>query len=162
MTKGNLRCCGRAAGWLWARKGPKPQGMLGARPSEGPYNLNHVRIETRKGFGRRARPAFIAPYTESLVESGEEEEGWERAPAPAPARLAAEQRNRGAAVWVELACTILRQCAQCSMQEEGSWHAYCIMLNAQGKRQDLEMFVCSAARHSLRPRGPSAASGKNF
>ena len=79
-------------------RAPNLKGCWGARPSEGPYNLNHVRIETRKGFGRRSRPAFIAPYTESLVESGEEEEGWERAPAPAPARLAAEQRNRGAAV----------------------------------------------------------------
>ena len=60
-------------------RAPNLKGCWGARPSEGPYNLNHVRIETRKGFGRRSRPAFIAPYTESLVESGEEEEGWERA-----------------------------------------------------------------------------------
>ena len=87
-----------------ASKNPKPLGMLTGRTMgrKGHITSHHVRIEGRKGFGRSARPAFIAPGAESLVKS---RECWERAPAPG---VLAAQRCRRLEHWSTDHTTLLR------------------------------------------------------
>lgn len=91
-----------------ASKNPKPLGMLTGRTMgrKGHITSHHVRIEGRKGFGRSARPAFIAPGAESLVKS---RECWERAPAPG---VLAAQRCRWPEQWrTLLRCLFVQQLA---------------------------------------------------